>query len=223
MFILYLVGGLGDTYPQRTPERCGYDIYTIVLPAPAGGGRTNPTGGKTTHPTNQQVWRGRTDSPGGADRQGGFWGGLVSAPKTGVWANCRRTASTRGETPCNGRTKEGRGEEGPTWPNTTRRNARREHPTQDRDKTQPEEDREDREASTVADRPERSWAANSKQRRIGEQRPHQDSKGEEASIVADSRQGEQEVNQLLAKTRFCEQLVSQEYEREQGAFWATIC
>lgn len=66
--ILYLVGGLGETYPHTSRQGCGYKIYIIVLPAPAGGGRTNPTGGKTTHPTNQQVWRGRTDSPGGADR-----------------------------------------------------------------------------------------------------------------------------------------------------------
>ena len=47
-------------------------------------------------------------------------------------------------------------------------------------------------------------AENSKQRRRRKQRPHEDSKGEEASIVADSRGGEQKLNQLLAKTYFCE-------------------
>lgn len=73
-----------------------------------------------------------------------------------MWANCRRTANTRGEQESNGRTKADRGEEGLTWPNARRQDARRERQAQDRDKTQPEEDREDREASTVADRPDRN-------------------------------------------------------------------
>ena len=41
-------------------------------------------------------------------------------------------------------------------PTPRRQDARRERQAQDRDKTQPEEDREDREASTVADRPDRN-------------------------------------------------------------------
>lgn len=130
-------------------------------------------------------------------------GRLDSAPKTGAWANCRRTASTRGGITCNGRTKADRGEEGLTWPNAppTRREART--PDTGQGQNTAGEDKEGGEHSKVCDRPE-TRAENSKQRRRRKQRPHPNSKGEEASIVADSRGGEQKLNQLLAKTHFCE-------------------
>lgn len=51
----------------------------------------------------------------------------------------------------------GRAQLGPT---PRRQDARRERQAQDRDKTQPEEDKEGGEHSEVCDRPDRSWAAN---------------------------------------------------------------
>lgn len=89
-----------------------------------------------------------------------FGAGLSPPQKQGCGLTAGEQQAREEKHPATAGRKKAGGEEGPTLPNTTRRNARREHPTQDRDKTQPEEDKEGGEHSEVCDRPDRSWAAN---------------------------------------------------------------
>lgn len=65
--ILYLVGGLGETYPHTSCKGAGMIyIQSFFLHRRAGEEPTPPEERPPTQLT--KVWRGRTDSPGGADR-----------------------------------------------------------------------------------------------------------------------------------------------------------
>lgn len=155
-----------------------------------GGGRyiADTKHRKTTHPTNQQSREAKGQAQGTPTEREVFAGG-----KNGGVGVCRRTGSTRGDKGATaGRKKAGgrRAQLGPTPPGGTRGENTR-HRTGTKHSR-----RRTRRAGSIAkyatDR-KGARAENSKQRRKRKQRPHEDSKGEEASIVADSRQREQEL------------------------------
>lgn len=200
MFILYLVGGLGETYPHTSRKGAGM-IYIQSFFYHGGGRYIADTKHRKT-PTQliNKAWGGEQTAQGTPTEREVF----CLRQKMVVWASA-------GEQQAREEIREQRQDESrQAWggPNLAQPHAdkTRGENTRHRTGTKHSRRRTERTGRQAPLPTDRIGAGRRTLNRGGqESNAHtRTAKARRQAIVADSREGEQKVNQLLAKTRFCE-------------------